>query len=72
MQHVSAMKTVLMDYRRSTGLTLDALASTLGVDKSTLWRWETGKVPVNRLAEVERVTSIPRRNLRPDIFGDAQ
>ena len=49
---------------------MDVLAETLGVDRTTLWRWETGEVPVSRLADIERLTKIPRRKLRPDIFGD--
>ena len=65
------MADALTKYRQKTGLTLDALASQLSVDKSTLWRWETGKIPVDRLVDVERVTQIPRRELRPDIFGEA-
>ena len=65
------MTDALTKYRQKTGLTLDALALHLRVDKSTLWRWETGKIPVYRLADVERVTQIPRRELRPDIFGEA-
>ena len=65
------MSNILTQYRADAGLTLDALASQLRVDTSTLWRWEAGKVPVHRLADVERVTKIPRRELRPDIFGDS-
>lgn len=65
------MSSVLTTYRRSRNQSLEALAGTLGVDKSTLWRWETGKVPVERLVDVERVTQIPRQVLRPDIFGEA-
>jgi hypothetical protein len=42
------------------------------VNKSTVLRWERGDppVPVQRLDEVERITGIPRRYLRPDIFGE--
>jgi DNA-binding transcriptional regulator YdaS (Cro superfamily) len=66
------MNSPITKYRRDTNRSLEALASEIGVDKSTLWRWEAGRVPVERLADVERVTSISRRDLRPDIFGDAQ
>lgn len=65
------MTSVLTNHRKKSGKTLEELASTLGVDRVTLWRWETGRVPVSRLADVERITKIPRRDLRPDIFGDA-
>lgn len=66
-----SMTSPLTIYRKAKGLTLDALAETLGVDRTTIWRWETGKVPVERLSDIVRVTKIPRRKLRPDIFGDA-
>jgi transcriptional regulator with XRE-family HTH domain len=65
------MTEALTRYRRKTGLSLDDLAGTLGVDKSTLWRWENGKIPAERVAEVERATSIPRSDLRPDLFEAA-
>lgn len=65
---ISPLKT----YRNENGITIEALADTLGVDRTTVWRWEKGNVPVDRLADVERVTNIPRRDLRPDIFGAAQ
>jgi len=63
------MNSPLTVYRKKNGQTLEALASLLRVDKSTLWRWEIGTVPAARVVEVERVTRIPRRKLRPDIFG---
>lgn len=65
------MNSPLTVYRKKNGQTLEALAALLRVDKSTLWRWEIGSVPAGRVVEVERVTRIPRRKLRPDIFGRA-
>lgn len=65
------MNSPLTVYRKAKGQTVDALAESLGVDRTTIWRWETGKVPVERLADIESVTGIPRARLRPDIFGDA-
>jgi len=65
------MTPALREYRHKKNVTMDVLAETLGVDRTTLWRWETGEVPVSRLADIERLTKIPRRKLRPDIFGDA-
>lgn len=66
------MASPLTNYRKAKGQTIDALAETLGVDRTTIWRWETGRVPVERLAEIESATGIPRHELRPDIFGEAQ
>lgn len=57
-------------YRKANNVTLEAFGEAVGgVNKSTVLRWEEGKVPVDRLADVERVTGIHRSKLRPDIFG---
>lgn len=64
-------KTPLEQYRDAASRTLADLAGDFGVDKSTVLRWETGKVPADRVLEVERITGISRHQLRPDIFGPA-
>jgi DNA-binding transcriptional regulator YdaS (Cro superfamily) len=46
----------------------DALAERLGVHANTIRYWETHRIPVKRLAEVERITGIPRRELRADLW----
>lgn len=61
----------LTSYRAKNGISIETLASKLGVDRTTVWRWERGKVPVDRLADVEKATDISRHVLRPDIFGAA-
>lgn len=66
---IPRMISPLTQYRKANGQSLEALARTLGVDKSTLWRWEAGRVPVDRLSDIEAATRISRRELRPDIFG---
>lgn len=48
------------------------LANALGVDKSLVTRWAQKRVPVERVADVERVTGIPRHELRPDVFGQPE
>lgn len=60
-------------YREDSGKSREDMASEIAVDPTTIWRWETGRVPipVERLADVERITGIPRNQLRPDIFGEA-
>ena len=58
----------LRSYRQIAKRTLESLAADFGVHKTTVLRWEDGGVPVNRLADAERITGIPRRKLRPDIF----
>lgn len=42
------------------------LAKRLGISHSAVVQWEV--LPVKRLLEVERITGIPREELRPDIF----
>ena len=47
------------------------VAAEVGVTQATWSRWEnlSRRVPAERLAAVEKVTGIPREDLRPDIFG---
>jgi DNA-binding transcriptional regulator YdaS (Cro superfamily) len=49
------------------------LATSLGVKHQSLYSWR--RVPAERVIDVERVTGIPRHELRPDIYpvpaGDA-
>ena len=61
----------LTEYREHRGLTLEGLAAmfTPPVHKSTIMRWETDGVPLSRVLDVERVTGIPRKELRPDVFS---
>jgi DNA-binding transcriptional regulator YdaS (Cro superfamily) len=51
------------------GLKLVNVASALGVDKATVTRWSLGRIPAERVADVERVTGIGRYELRPDLFA---
>lgn len=44
------------------------LARAIGVNKSTITRWATGRVPAERVLDVERVTGVPRHDLRPDLY----
>ena len=66
------MLSPLTTYRKAKSLTVEALADLLGVDRTTVWRWEKGRIPVDRLSDVEKATKISRRKLRPDIFEAAQ
>jgi len=43
------------------------LARELGITTQAISQWR--RVPVDRVSEVERVTGIPREELRPDVFG---
>lgn len=55
-------------YRAASGISLTALARAFGVNKTTIMRWEDGRVPAERVLDVERVTGIPRHELRPDLY----
>lgn len=57
----------LAQYREANRKTLDELGTALGVDKSTMLRWERGRVPAERVLDVERLTGISRDVLRPDL-----
>ena len=59
---------VLLKYREAKRLSALQLSARLGVNKTTLWRWEKGRIPASRIVEIELVTRIPRKKLRPDLY----
>lgn len=59
----------LRRYREGQQQTLEALGALFAINKSTMMRWEEGRVPAERVLEVERVTGVSRHELRPDIYG---
>jgi Domain of unknown function DUF29/Putative antitoxin of bacterial toxin-antitoxin system, YdaS/YdaT len=46
------------------------LARKLGVSRQAIYQWT--EVPVERAADLERVTGIPRSRFRPDVFKSAR
>lgn len=46
------------------------LASELGIARQALYHWK--RIPADRVVEIERITGIPRRELRPDLYEAAQ
>lgn len=45
------------------------LAELLGISAAAVSKWGD-EVPLTRVLDVERVTGIPRHDLRPDVFGE--
>lgn len=68
---IRIMKADLVSLLSERGLRRIDLAKALGVDKSLVTRWAQGRIPVERVSEVESATGIPREQLRPDIFRPA-
>lgn len=62
------MSTFQAELNRS-GKRLSDVAKALGTSRSTVTRWCQGRIPVDRVFDVERVTGISRVVLRPDLFG---
>lgn len=60
----------LKDLLKSKGFTITSLAKLLDVNKSTVSRWASSKVSAENAVLIERLTGIPRAELRPDIFKD--
>ena len=46
------------------------LARALGVTPGAVSQWD--RVPAERVIDVERLTGIPRHDLRPDIYPQAE
>lgn len=61
--------TALVLYRRREKVTQADLAARLRIGAPTLCKWEKGRVPAERVLDVERETGISRHELRPDIYG---
>lgn len=60
----------LKSYRQASNLTLKEVGERLGVNKTTVLRWEEGsrRIPAERVIDLERLTGAPRHQLRPDLY----
>jgi DNA-binding transcriptional regulator YdaS (Cro superfamily) len=45
-----------------------AMSKALGLSRGAVSQWK--KVPLDRVVDVERITGISRRSLRPDVFDE--
>lgn len=59
----------LTAYRAKRGESLEELGRRLGVHKTTVLRWEAGRVPAERVADVCKITGLRKADIRPDLFG---
>lgn len=50
-------------------LTQRELADRLGIKQPSISGWRKRGIPIERVPDIERVTGIPRREIRPDMFG---
>ena len=60
--------TNLVEKLRERGIKLVDVAHVAAVNKSTVTRWLQKRIPAERVLEVERITGVPRHELRPDIY----
>lgn len=65
MREATPLKTLV----KARGLKLIDVSRGLGVDKATVTRWAQKRIPAERVVEVERLTGIPRHELRPDLYA---
>ena len=57
-------------FRQERDMPLSEAAKLIGVSTTIVWQWENGtrRVSAERAVEIERITGIPREQLRPDLF----
>lgn len=49
-----------------------ALARRIGVSRNAISQWHaSGRIPAERVLEIERLTGVSRHDIRPDIYGPA-
>lgn len=65
MREAAPLKTLV----KARGLKLIDVSRGLGVDKATVTRWAQKRIPAERVVDVERLTGIPRHELRPDLYA---
>jgi len=44
------------------------IAQHFGISRQSVYEWFKGEVPPTRVIELEKVTGIPRHELRPDLY----
>ena len=64
------IETALARYRRANKIRQADLAAQLGVQPPAVSKWEKGRIPAERVLDIERITGIPRHDLRPDLYPE--
>lgn len=62
-------KSPLRRFLKADDVRVTAVARDLGIHRTTLWRWAEDGVPLTKVIAVEKLTGIPRAELRPDFFA---
>jgi DNA-binding transcriptional regulator YdaS (Cro superfamily) len=62
------LKPSLKELLKDRGLRMVDLSRLTGVDKGTATKWDRGRIPAERVLEIEQITGISRSDLRPDLY----
>lgn len=56
-----------------SGVNISQLSKDLGLSRQAVykWQWNAKGIPAERCLEIEKLTGIPRCQLRPDLWGYA-
>ena len=58
--------------KKLPGFTQKAIAEDLKISPAAVSKWfKRGRIPLERVPDIERLTGISRHELRPDFFGPA-
>lgn len=66
----SPNRPVVIEYAAQKVGGIAQLAAKLGLARQAVYQWK--RIPAERVAEVERITGVPRAELRPDLYEAAQ
>ena len=66
----NATRPVVLEYAARKVGGFAQLAAKLGIARQAVYQWT--RIPAERVADVERITGVPRAELRPDLYEAAQ
>jgi DNA-binding XRE family transcriptional regulator len=70
--HVSGMANEILHIRKALGLTQPELADRLGVDQSTVWRWENEVVTPSKATMIALRSMLPSQRVTPAAMDAAR